>query len=254
MKKRMIFGNWKMNLLAEDVADLLTELSEYLVPKNVIAGICPSHLWIPLAIERLKGKPWLIAAQDVHSEAKGAFTGDISAPMLHSMGCCYSLVGHSERRQHHRETDEFLASKVQALLQEGMTPILCVGETLTERQTGQAEQVVQRQLRAVCSRLDTQSPAFPIAYEPVWAIGTGVNCDSETANAMMKQIRGELVRFFGESKAEQTHLLYGGSVKASNIEGYLQTTEINGALVGGASLQAKEFKAILEIAGGNIDV
>ncbi|MPM54488.1 Triosephosphate isomerase [bioreactor metagenome] len=114
--------------------------------------------------------------------------------------------------------------------------------------------MVRRQIQTVCSRLNIQSPAFPIAYEPVWAIGTGVNCDTETANAMMKKIRGELVRFFGESKAEQTHLLYGGSVKASNIEGYLQTTEIDGALVGGASLQAKEFKAILEIAGGNIDV
>lgn len=254
MKKKMIFGNWKMNLQAEEVVDLLTELSEYTIPDNVTAGICPSFLWIPLAMEQLRGKPWLIAAQDVHPEAKGAFTGDVSAPMLRSLGCLYSLVGHSERRQHHRETDELLETKVHALLQQGMTPILCVGETLTERQTGLAEQVVQRQLQAVCNRLDTHTPVFPIAYEPVWAIGTGVNCDTETANAMMKNIRGELLRFFGEERAIQTPLLYGGSVKANNIRSYLQTTEIDGALVGGASLSATEFKAILDLAGGNADV
>ena len=250
MKKKMILGNWKMNLLQPQAQDLLEKLAAHALPSHLLAGVCPSYLWIPLAVELLHGRDWIIAGQNVHPAASGAYTGDISAPMLRSAGGSHCLVGHSERRQAYGESDDEVADKVISLLAAGVTPILCVGESLEERESNQAETVVRRQIYAVLKKIGDQSVLFPIAYEPVWAIGTGVNCEPETAQAMIQQIRQEIAYHRGENQANATTILYGGSVKASNIANYLGCEQIDGALVGGASLQAKEFLAILDQAGG----
>jgi len=250
MKKKMIIGNWKMNLLNLQAQALLENLVAYALPSHLLAGVCPPFLWIPMAVEQLRGSSWIIAGQNVHSEPSGAHTGDISADMLRSAGCSHCLVGHSERRQSYGESDDDVADKVISLLTAGVTPILCVGETLEEREANQAETVVRRQVYAVLKKIGDDSALFPIAYEPVWAIGTGVNCNPETAKAMIQQIRQEIAYHRGENQAAEVTILYGGSVKTSNIAEYLQMTEIDGALVGGASLQAKDFLAILDQAGG----
>jgi len=250
MKKKMIIGNWKMNLMLPEAHDLLQKLSAYPLPENLVAGICPPFLWIPLAVDLLRKTPWIIAGQNTHAAISGAFTGEISAPMLHSAGCSHCLVGHSERRQNYAESDDEVADKVVSLLSVGLTPILCVGETLEERESNQAETVVRRQIFSVLKKLGPEARLFPIAYEPVWAIGTGVHCDPETARAMMKQIHQEIAYQRDEEQADEVPLLYGGSVKASNIAAYLEMDEIDGALVGGASLKASDFLAILDQAGG----
>jgi len=250
MKKKMIIGNWKMNLLYPEAHDLLQKLAAYPLPAHLIAGVCPSFLWIPLAVEQLRERHWIVAGQNTHAATSGAYTGDISAPMLHSAGCSHCLVGHSERRQGYGESDDDVAEKVVSLLAAGVTPILCVGETLEERESNQAETVVRRQVFSVLKELSPEAGLFPIAYEPVWAIGTGVHCDPETAKVMMQQIRQEIAYQRDEKQAEEVTLLYGGSVKASNIAEYLQISEIDGALVGGASLKVTDFLAILDQAGG----
>lgn len=253
MKKIMIMGNWKMNLLAHDVEVLLNALLKNNLPKGIRAGIAPSYLWLAKAREMLKNSAWNLAAQNVSEHEKGAFTGEVSASMLKSIGCNYCLVGHSERRQFFAETDENVADKIQRLYHEGIVPILCVGETEQERLEGRAEEVVANQLKGALAGLPQGISLFPIAYEPVWAIGTGKHCDPQTASQMMVFIKKEISAMSQSFDLEDCLLLYGGSVKGDNIVSYLSTGQIDGALVGGASLKGPDFWAIIEAAGGYLD-
>jgi triosephosphate isomerase len=197
-------------------------------------------------VARFKHSGLHVAAQNVHAEASGAFTGEISAEMLRAAGVTYCLVGHSERRQIFGETDADAEKKVHAALRAGLLPILCVGETLTEREAGQAELVVRRQLAAALGRLSAdQLPSVTLAYEPVWAIGTGKVASPAQAQEMHATIREWLAERYPAFVPRSVRVLYGGSVKASNAAGLLSQPDIDGALVGGASLVAEEFLGII---------
>ena len=248
MKKIMIMCNWKMNLIADEVDELLSGLKSYPVKAGILAGAAPSYTWLLKGQEQFAETNWQLAAQNVYVKEKGAYTGEVSAPMLKSLGCNYTQVGHSERRQIFQETEEAIREKIAILLAHEIKPILCLGETEEERNSGRAEEVVARQLREGLAALPKGTKLFPIAYEPVWAIGTGKHCDPQTAADMMVFIRQELAQAQQQFDLSELLLLYGGSVNGKNFQGYLETDQIDGALVGGASLKAEDFIAIIKVA------
>jgi triosephosphate isomerase len=213
---------------------------------KVDVAVAPPFLAIPAVAARLKHAGVHVAAQNLHAEASGAFTGEISGEMLRAVGVAYCLVGHSERRQIFGETDALVEKKVHACFRSGLLPILCVGETLAEREGGDAEGVVRRQLAAALGRLSPdQLPSVTIAYEPVWAIGTGKVATPAQAQEMHATIREWLAERYPAFVPRGMRILYGGSVKGSNAAGLLGQPDIDGALVGGASLVAEEFLAIV---------
>lgn len=211
--------------------------------------VAPTSLCLDRVAQALAGASIHVAAQNIHAEAKGAFTGEISAPMLKAAGVTHSLVGHSERRKLFHETDEEVRAKVEALLAEGLKPIICLGETLEEREAGQTQTRVETQLRAACEGLSTTQMAdVTIAYEPVWAIGTGKTATPKQAQEIHAFLRTKLAALFDTAVAEQTRILYGGSVKPANVKSLMAETDIDGALVGGASLQLDSFTQLVKFA------
>ena len=247
MNKKLIAGNWKMNgSLADNEA-----LVRALVAGLATAGGCDAAVAVPAPylaqVQALvQGSALALAAQDVSQHAAGAYTGEVSATMLREFGVRYVLVGHSERRQFHGETDADVAVKAQRALASGITPIVCVGETLAEREAGQTEAVVKRQLAAVVHLNGHCISEVVVAYEPVWAIGTGKTASPEQAQQVHAVLRAQLAA--ASDKAPSIRLLYGGSMNAANAAQLLAQPDIDGGLVGGASLKAADFQAILAAA------
>jgi len=251
-----VAANWKMHKTRREASDFLhVALPELRALEGVEVVVCPPYTALETVGRLLAGSDVRLGAQNVHWERHGAFTGEVSPVMLTDLGCTYVIVGHSERRQMFGETDEGVRRKVQAAFQAGLVPIVCVGETLEERQAGQTEARVTGQVEAVTADLTAQEVArLVIAYEPVWAIGTGRAAIGEEANRVIGLIRDHLRRRFGEA-AEATRIQYGGSVRATNAAEFLGQPEVDGALVGGASLDPEEFvgiaRAAAEAAGGS---
>jgi len=248
MRRPWVAGNWKMNGSRDQAAQLLNELAELNSLGEVDVCVAPPAPYWQQTSEALKGSTLRVLAQTVSEHDSGAFTGELSSAMLKDCGVSGALVGHSERRQFFAEDDAAIAAKFKALRVSGLQPVLCVGETLAEREAGETLAVVSRQLLAV---LESQGPeAFEgavLAYEPVWAIGTGLTATPEQAQAVHASLRA-VVAAFDAQCAAALRIVYGGSVKASNAQGLFAMPDIDGALVGGASLQAHEFVAICQAA------
>jgi triosephosphate isomerase (TIM) len=248
MRKKLIAANWKMYKTPDETRDFFREF----LP--LVAGherdeilVCPSFVNLPAAVEAAKGSNVAIGAQDMHWEKQGAFTGETSAEMLLAVGCTHVIVGHSERRQYFGETDDIVNLKLKAALEAGLTPIACVGEVLEEREAGLTEDVLRRQcLRAFHAISAKKAAKLVVAYEPAWAIGTGKNATPQIACEAHALVRGEAAKAFGQPFADNLRILYGGSVKPENCQGLLCEEEIDGALVGGASLDPKLFAAIVK--------
>jgi triosephosphate isomerase (TIM) len=246
LRKRLIAGNWKMNLTPEEAEKLLRALVST-PQREAELLVCPPFVDIPLAEQMLSGTFIHWGAQNVYPEEKGAFTGEVSPGMLTSCGCTYVICGHSERRFILGENDEFISRKVKAVLSHGMTPILCVGETLEEREEGRTDERISGELETALFEIRPEDVArMVIAYEPVWAIGTGKAATAEDAEKVSHFIRSCVEKIAGPEAAASVRILYGGSVKASNIESFLKEEDIDGALIGGASLTAEGFRAIYE--------
>jgi triosephosphate isomerase len=243
--RKLIAGNWKMNGVLADLAQAQA-VAEGLGPLAPEIVICPPATLIRPMVEKLGGGPVKIGAQDCHAQSCGAFTGDISAPLLKDCGATDVILGHSERRTLHGETDAHVKAKVQAAWAAGLRVILCVGETLDQRKAGATLEIVEGQLRGSLPD-PVSADQLVIAYEPVWAIGTGLVPSSDDICAVHDRLRAILVDLIGE-KGEDIHLLYGGSVKPDNAKTILGLPNVNGALVGGASLKAMDFLAIIEAA------
>ena len=239
-----IAGNWKMNTDLPGALQLASAVKERLeAPEGVESIVCPPYISIGAVAALLRGSGVAIGAQNIHHEESGAFTGETSATMLVDL-CSYVILGHSERRQHFGETSEIVSLKVKAALGVGLKPIICVGEDLADREGGQAEAVVGAQVRNSLAGA-VGSPDISVAYEPVWAIGSGRAATPELAQAMMSHIRNVLASVYGPEVAAEVSLLYGGSVNAGNIADFMEQPDINGGLVGGASLDADSFVSIV---------
>lgn len=245
--KKLIVGNWKMNGSLQANADLVSAVLQGLPsPLNCGVGVAVPAVYLVQVHALIQGTGVALAAQDVSQHEKGAYTGETSASMLQDVGVRYALVGHSERRQYHGETDAIVAAKAQAALAKGVTPIVCVGETLEEREAGQTEQVVKRQLAAVIHHVGHCTSELVVAYEPVWAIGTGKTATPEQAQAVHAVLRAQLAA--ATEHAARMPLLYGGSMNAANAAELLAQADIDGGLVGGASLKAADFLQIIAAA------
>ncbi len=238
----LIAGNWKMNGLAAAL-DEAEAVAAGVAGGAVRVALCPPAVLVDRMAERLKGSKVLVGGQDAHAEDSGAFTGDVSAPMLADAGASLVILGHSERRAGYGESDGLVAAKVKAAMRAGLEPIVCVGETLDERKAGKALEIVTAQVRGSLPA-ELQGKDFAVAYEPVWAIGTGLTPTTPEIEEVHRAIRATLVEGFGEA-GRKVPILYGGSVKPSNAAEILQADEVGGALVGGASLKAVDFLAIV---------
>ena len=246
MRQPLIAGNWKMNLGLKEAVSLISELKK-VKPNKAEMLICPPFVDLPAASEMVQGTHIQLGAQNMYPEEKGAFTGEISPAMLKELHCRYVICGHSERRHIMGESDEFIHRKVVSALAYGLTPILCTGETAEQRNEGRTEEIIREELETALFNLPSeQVETIVIAYEPIWAIGTGAAATAVDAQAVAHFIRGELTRLYGETTAEKIRILYGGSVKAANIEDFMAQKDIDGGLIGGASLKAAEFKEIYE--------
>ncbi len=247
MAAAFIAGNWKMNTSVAEAVALAQQLRGPLESmEGIIRLICPPFVSLAPVAHVLEGSTLELGAQDLHPEPKGAFTGEVSGAMLEGL-CRYVIVGHSERRHIMGETDETVNRKVTAALRHDLVPILCVGEILSEREEGRAKEVVTRQLNAGFQGLDLSAVGWVvIAYEPVWAIGTGKAATAEQAQEMMGVVRAWLSNATSQELAQGVPLLYGGSVTADNVAQFAAERDIDGALVGGASLRAEEFVAIAQ--------
>ncbi len=244
MPELVIAANWKMNILPSEAGSFVERLLSSLQDvQSVRKIVCPPSLSLPVVAERLNGSEVFVGAQNMYHESKGAYTGEVSPAMVREL-CEYVILGHSERRHLFGETDETVAKKVSAAVAEGLKPILCVGETLAEREAGDATVVIQRQVRAALREVPSLNGVI-VAYEPVWAIGTGVASSPADAQYIMEFIRGLMQEDFGRS-ALDLPLLYGGSVDANNVAGFVVQPDINGALVGSASLDPDGFVELVK--------
>ncbi len=245
----VIAGNWKMNKTPAEAAELARALTAALAEvasASVQVVLCPPSVSLPAVREIIKDTPIGLGAQNIHWEKSGAFTGEVSAPMLAGW-CSHVIIGHSERRQYFGETDQTVNKKIKAALAHTLTPIVCVGETLAEYEAGETANVVTRQVRAAYAGFTAAEAARTIiAYEPVWAIGTGKAATGVGANSVISlNIRGVLADLFGPATADGLRVLYGGSVTPANIAEFMGQPDIDGGLVGGASLKAPDFQAIV---------
>ncbi len=248
MRTPVIAANWKMHKTLPEASAFV---KEFLPKVEGLSGvemvICPPFTALGTVAAALApaGGKVALGAQNMYQEEKGAFTGEISGPMLKDAGCRYVILGHSERRSIFGESDELIGQKVRAAFGYGLTPILCIGETLDEREAGKTNEVNRRQLLAAAEGLTPeQAASLVIAYEPVWAIGTGKNCDPAEAQASIKAVRDVVAEKFGQEAAAAVRIQYGGSVKPNNIADYMAQPDIDGALVGGASLDPGSFAEI----------
>ncbi len=251
MRRRFLVGNWKMNKTASEATVVVQQLAK-LTPdfRGIDVGLTPPFTALHAVRASLgASSPFQMGAQNLYWEDKGAFTGEISGGMLKDLGCQFVLVGHSERRQYFGDLDEWTNKKVLAALRHGLQPILCVGERLEERAAGLTESVVQRQLKAGLAGVDQQRlRTLAIAYEPVWAIGTGRAATPDQAVAVHRLVRRTLDHLGGPGCGEQVRILYGGSVTPQNLSSFLTSDEIDGALVGGACLDAGSFATLIRLA------
>jgi triosephosphate isomerase len=247
MRKPFIAGNWKMHKTIEEAVALVRELRAALEGgEGCDVAVCPPFPALVAVRDALAGSAIGLGAQNIHWEKQGAFTGEVSPPMLAGL-CDYVIIGHSERRTLFGETDEWVNRKLHAALAHGLKPILCVGENLQQNQAGETEEFVGGQVRAAFEGLTAeQARTVTVAYEPIWAIGTGVPATGEGANDIISgTVRGALVELYGDEVAQTVRIQYGGSVKPHNAAEFMAQPEIDGALVGGASLRAADFAAIV---------
>jgi triosephosphate isomerase (TIM) len=247
-RRRLIAGNWKMYKTQADTRAFLTAFIPLVAGVNDCdIVIAPPFTNIPVAVEFAKGAAIAISSQDVYWEKEGAFTGQISTAMLVEAGCRYSIVGHSERRQFFGDTNETVFKKTKAAVASGLTPIVCIGEMLADREVGNTETVIEEQFKgSVGSLTPEEFSRILVAYEPVWAIGTGRTATPEIAAAAHKFVRQCAATQFSDSSASALRILYGGSVKPDNIQGLMAQEELDGALVGGASLDPKSFASLVK--------
>ncbi len=246
MRRKVIAGNWKMNMLPNEAIKMIEELTPLVESAQSEVILCVPFTDLFYALMTAQGSNIKIGAQNMHWEESGAYTGEVSAKMLKSIGVEYVIIGHSERRQYFNETDETVNKKIKAAFESELKPIVCIGETLEERESGKAEEIVTRQVKLALEGLTNFQVANTIiAYEPIWAIGTGKTATAEDANNMIKTIREEISNLYGQNVAGRVIIQYGGSVKSSNAKELFSTSDIDGALVGGASLKADEFAKIV---------
>ena len=250
MRKPFVAGNWKMNTDSKsgvELAEAIVAGSVEAAGQSITVAVCPPFVYLQSVGNALRSSGVALGAQDVYFEAKGAFTGEISTSMLKDVGCTYCLCGHSERRHVIGETDELINKKVAAAINGGLLPILCVGELLAEREASKTNEVVARHLKEGLAGLgDEKVSAVTIAYEPVWAIGTGMTATPQQAQEVHDFIRNMLVEMYDGQLAEEIRILYGGSVKPDNSAELMGQKDIDGLLVGGASLKADDFLAIMQ--------
>lgn len=246
MKKKLIAGNWKMNGSAASNAALVQALLAGSAEWQSLVAVCVPAVYLGQVQQLVAGGAIALGAQDVSAHESGAYTGEVSAAMLKEFGARYAIVGHSERRQYHGETDAIVATKAQRALAAGITPIVCVGETLAEREAGHTEEIVKRQLAAVIHANGHCISEIVVAYEPVWAIGTGKTATPEMAQSVHAVLRAQL--HAASEKADRIHILYGGSMNAANAQQLLAQPDIDGGLVGGAALKAADFLSIIAAA------
>lgn len=250
MRKKIVAGNWKMNLDYTSAVSLFSEVvnmvnDEVIGTQEVI--ICPPSIYLNSLVQLNSGSKVLLGAQNCHQNESGAFTGEISAPMLKSIGVGYVILGHSERRQYFGETDELLAEKVNTVLKNGVLPIFCIGETLDERNSNKYFEVIERQLKKGLFHLaDNQFKQVVIAYEPVWAIGTGLTASPEQAQEIHAFIREKIAARYSSELANDITILYGGSCNPKNAGELFSQKDIDGGLIGGASLKSRDFTDIIK--------
>ena len=245
MRKAIIVGNWKMNKNMAETLDFFKNVDEFAVSENATYGIGAPFTDLKVAVDNAKNL--VVAAENCHFEDAGAFTGEVSVPMLQEMGVTHCIVGHSERRQYFAETDETVNKKVKKLLDAGITPIMCIGETEAQFDAGETTEVLKKQLHGGLADLCEKCVSkMVIAYEPIWAIGTGKSANMEIAENCCKTIREEIRAMLGDFAADSVRIQYGGSVKPENIAEYMSCEDIHGALIGGASLKIDSFKAIID--------
>ena len=246
MRKKVIAGNWKMNMLPNEAIEYIDKLSKLVKDTTNEVVLCVPYIDLFYALLAAQNTNIKIGAQNMHFEEKGAYTGEISPQMLKSINVEYVIIGHSERRQYYNETDETVNKKVNAAHRVGLKPIVCVGETLEERENGKTAEIITEQTKLALKGLDEEQVAKTIiAYEPIWAIGTGKTATSEDANNSIKEIRKEIARNYGQETANRVIIQYGGSVKAENAKELFSMSDIDGGLVGGASLKVDEFNKII---------
>ncbi len=249
MREKYIIGNWKMNKTASEAVSLINSMKVRLTgEEKVKVVVCPPFTAIDTVKQGVVDTKILLGAQNVHYVPAGAYTGEISVDMLKDLGVTYCIVGHSERRQYFGETDESVNKKLEALLDNNITPVLCVGESLAQRQSAEHKDFVEMQLRRALDKLDTRKiEKCVIAYEPIWAIGTGVTATSAEAQDMCEFIRYTILKMFGEDTASSISVLYGGSVNLANVKEIMNEADIDGVLVGGASLKPEFTDMVLAV-------
>ena len=250
MRKNIVAGNWKMNKSFDEADDLVNGIMELLekkeLGKNTLMILCPPFPYLEMVSDYSNDSYFMVGAQNVNDNEKGAYTGEVSAEMLSSMDIEYCIVGHSERRAYYGETDALVAAKVDQLLKHGLKPIVCVGEVLEEREGGRQLEVVKKQVEGGLFHLDAENiKKVVIAYEPVWAIGTGKTATPEQAQEIHAYIRSLLAGKYGKEVADEISILYGGSCKPTNAKELFGCPDIDGGLIGGASLKAQDFMGIV---------
>lgn len=247
MRTPIIAGNWKMFKTALEATEFANAVKGKAEVEGVESVVCAPFTSLPALIEALKGTTVKVGAQNLHWEDEGAYTGEISGSMLRELGVEYVIVGHSERRAYFHETDEIVNKKIHAAFRHGLTPIVCVGEKLEEREAGETKSVCKTQTDAALSGLTAEQAAqLVIAYEPIWAIGTGKSSTADDAGEVIGYIREQVALSFGRDVADRVRIQYGGSVKPNNVREFMQQADIDGALVGGASLDPASYIALIE--------
>jgi len=248
MRRPIIAGNWKMNNTSAESVELVSQLREMISDvKEVEVVVAPPYTALGSVAAIIKDSNIFLSAQNIFWEEKGAFTGEISPSMLKDIGCQYAIIGHSERRQYFGETNDTVNKRLEAAIKVSLTPIMCIGETLEEREAGKTLTVIEQQMREGLNGLSSDEMGkVVVAYEPVWAIGTGKTATPDQAQEVHQFIRKVMAQIFGEEVAEEIRILYGGSVKIDNVDQLMSQNDIDGALVGGASLKADSFAGIIK--------
>ena len=246
MRKKVIAGNWKMNMLPNETISFIEELAPLVKNTENEVVLCVPYTDLFYALLTAQNTNIKIGAQNMHYEENGAYTGEISGKMLKSINVDYVIIGHSERRQYFNETDETVNKKIKSAFRDGLKPIVCVGETLEQREAGKTEEIITKQTELALDGLtNEQVQNTIIAYEPIWAIGTGKTATKEDANNSIKSIRNKIAQIYGQNIADGVIIQYGGSVKSTNAKELFEMSDIDGGLVGGASLKAEEFSKIV---------
>lgn len=247
MRKKVIAGNWKMNMLPNEAIKFIEELVPLVKDTQNEVVLCVPYTDLFYALLTAQNTNIKIGAQNMHFEEKGAYTGEVSGAMLKAINVEYVIIGHSERRQYFNETDETVNKKIKAAFQNGLKPIVCVGETLEQREAGKTQEIITKQTELALEGLSKEQVKDTIiAYEPIWAIGTGKTATKEDANNSIKAIRNKIAEIYGQTVADGVIIQYGGSVKSTNAKELFEMSDIDGGLVGGASLKSEEFSKIVK--------